>query len=210
MSSIDLQTKGMAELQKFLDKLPAKIEANIKRQMLAAAGKVYKEAAQRNVHSISGELAKSIRISTRINKKTGKIDASVKAGKAESRSNKARREKSGAKKRVPGTFYAHFVEYGTRPHLISVPEDEKNTNIRLSAKRGKLVKESLTTINRRVLQIGNNFIGPTVMHKGSDPHPFMRPAFDSESMNAIKAAGEYVKKRLRTKHGIDTAGIEIG
>lgn len=48
-----------------------------------------------------------------------------------------------------------------------------------------------------------------VTHPGMSPQPFMRPALDSEAGNAIKAAGEYVKKRLRTKHGIDTKDITI-
>ena len=38
----------------------------------------------------------------------------------------------------------------------------------------------------------------------------MRPAIDSQAQNAILAAGEYIKKRLSTKHGLDTAEIEIG
>jgi len=50
--------------------------------------------------------------------------------------------------------------------------------------------------------------GP-VTHPGMRPKPFMRPALDSQAGEAIKAAGEYVKKRLRTKHGINTADIII-
>lgn len=47
-------------------------------------------------------------------------------------------------------------------------------------------------------------------HPGVHPRPFMRPAFDAESQSAVVAAGEYIKKRLSTKHGINTADIEIG
>jgi len=37
----------------------------------------------------------------------------------------------------------------------------------------------------------------------------MRPAFDGQSSAAIMAAGEYIKKRLATKHGMDTADVNI-
>ena len=183
-----VQVKGLAELQRFLDKLPAKIEANIMRGALRAGLKPIEDAAKNNIHHISGDLAKSIRVSGRIDKRKGKVVAKLKAG---------------GKSKGVAPFYAGMVEYGTRPHLISVQENEKNFN----RKTGR--KETISTINRRVLQIGGNFIGPTVMHKGSDPHPFMRPALDSQAQKAVIAAGEYIKKRLRTKHGIDTSDIEV-
>lgn len=47
-------------------------------------------------------------------------------------------------------------------------------------------------------------------HPGTTPKPFLRPALDSAANEAIKTAGEYIKKRLATKHGIDTADINIG
>lgn len=190
-----LKVKGLSDLDNFLKTLPAKVESNIKRGMLRSAGNVYKEEAKNNVRNVSGDLARSIRVSSRINKKTGDAEAAVKVGPT---------------KRFPGPYYAHFVEYGTRPHYISVPDNEKLINRRRSRKLGKVVKESLTTINRRHLKIGSNFVGPTVFHPGAKPRPFFRPAFDNKSKAAIKAAGEYVKKRLATKHGINTAGIEIG
>lgn len=42
------------------------------------------------------------------------------------------------------------------------------------------------------------------------PRSFMRPAMDAESGAAVVAAGEYIKKRLSQKHGLDTSDIEIG
>jgi HK97 gp10 family phage protein len=46
-------------------------------------------------------------------------------------------------------------------------------------------------------------------HPGVMPKPFMRPALDSEADAAVIAAGEYIKRRLSTKHGLDTADINI-
>ena len=46
-------------------------------------------------------------------------------------------------------------------------------------------------------------------HPGSSAKPFLRPALDSRATEAVVAAGEYIKKRLASKHGLDTSEIEI-
>ncbi|BBB65910.1 hypothetical protein UNDYM_1657 [Undibacterium sp. YM2] len=89
--------KGGDELQKFLDQLPAKIEANIMRSSLRAGAKVILDAAKENVPVEHGDLRASLRISTR--SKRGVVTATVKAG-----SKKA--------------FYWRFVEFGTAAHGI--------------------------------------------------------------------------------------------
>ncbi|MBK7493597.1 MAG: hypothetical protein IPI17_17935 [Nitrosomonas sp.] len=48
-----------------------------------------------------------------------------------------------------------------------------------------------------------------ISHPGVSPRPFMRPALDANAEAAIVGAGEYIKKRLAKKNGLDTAGIEI-
>lgn len=184
----DIRVNGLADLQKFLDQLPGKIQDNIMRGALRAGTKVIKNKAILNINSQSGDLAGGLKISTRI--KNG-IVKSVLAAQG-----------------ISG-YKAMWVEYGTKPHLISVQEDEKKINYRLSAKRGKKVLESMTTVNRKVLQIGNNFVGPVIKHPGSKPHPFLRPALDSGANEAIIAAAEYIKMRLEKKHGLDTADINI-
>jgi HK97 gp10 family phage protein len=189
--------KGLAALQKFLDQLPVKLEKNVMAGSLRAGMNVVKPVAQANVHSVSGELARGLKVSTR--SKGGTVTASLKA-------------------KGPHGFIARFVEFGTRPHFISVRMEERPINRRLSAKRGELVRASMTTVNRNVLKIGANFIGPTVKHPGIDPygnkegigpHSFMRPAMDRQASAAVVAAAEYMKKRLATKHGLDTKDIVI-
>lgn len=49
----------------------------------------------------------------------------------------------------------------------------------------------------------------SVQHPGLQPRPFMRPALDSQAGAAVVAAAEYTKKRLATKHGLDTSDVEI-
>lgn len=61
---------------------------------------------------------------------------------------------------------------------------------------------------------GSLFLGygifKAVKHPGARPHPFMRPALDARAQAAVVAAAEYMKRRLATKHGLDTADIDIG
>jgi len=169
----EIRVKGLDELQKFLDQLPAKMEANVMRAALRAGAKPILAAAKDGVpigepsrkgaavyKLYQGALRDSIRVSSRIDKRTGKVVASIKAG---------------GKVRGTGAtvFYAHMVEFGTRPHSL--------------AKNGK----------------------GEINHPGVTPRPFMRTALDAQAPAAVVAAGEYIKKRLAKKNGLDTADIEI-
>lgn len=49
----------------------------------------------------------------------------------------------------------------------------------------------------------------SIDHPGLQPRPFLRPALDSQAGAAVVAAAEYTKKRLATKHGLDTFDVEI-
>lgn len=84
----------------------------------------------------------------------------------------------------PHGFLARFVEFGTAAHDIS-------------AKNGGALAFGGGAYQR-------------VHHPGQKPRAFMRPALDAQAGNAVVAAAEYMKTRLATKHGLDTADIEIG
>lgn len=99
------EVKGLADLQRALDSLPAKIEANIMRAAIRAGAKVIAQAAAANVHSVSGTLAESVRFGARPNAKEGKVVGYVRAG------GKGKKGKASA-------FYAHMVEHGTAAHVI--------------------------------------------------------------------------------------------
>lgn len=192
----EIKTKGLAELQKILNQLPAKIEANIMRGALRAGLAIVRDAAKANINSVSGALASTIRVSTRLDRKNGKVTASLKAGAPKTRK----------------IYWAHFVEYGTRAHHISVPYAAKMINSRRSQKLGGEVREHIKTFNtrQRSLKIGRQYVGPGVFHPGAKPKPFMRPAMDDNAGAAVTAAAGYIKKRLATKHGIDTPDIDAG
>ena len=94
----DVHVKGLEELQKFMDTLAPKIEANVMRGALRAGVNVIKPVAQANIHSVSGQLAAGLKVSTR--SRGGKVTASLKAT-------------------GPHRFIAHLVEFGTRAHNIA-------------------------------------------------------------------------------------------
>lgn len=154
--------KGLSDLQKFLDTLAPKVEANIMRGALRAGMSVVKPVAQSNIHSVSGELAKGLKIGTR--RRGSLVTANLKAT-------------------GPHRSIAQLVEFGTRAHNIA-------------AKFGGWL--SFMNVFRK-----------EVAHPGARPRPFMRPALDSQASAATVAVGEYIKKRLATKEGLDTSHVMI-
>ena len=161
----DVHISGLAELQKFLDQLPAKMERNVVRGGLRAGMQVVRAVAQQSVPVRYGALRASLdaKRALRTGSRGGVVTATVKTK----------------------VFYAKFVEYGTKPHTIT-------------AKDGG------------ALAIGGGYY-KSVKHPGIvNPKPFMRPALDSQAHAAAIAVGEYIKNRLATKHGLDTADVTIG
>lgn len=193
----DIRITGLADLNKFLQQLPAKMEQNVLRGALRAGANVIKDEAKRLVPVSApnsrnkkrygfraGTLRDSIRVSARV--KNGRVTASVYAGG---------QTKSGAE-----VYYASWVEFGTAAHAIMA----KQANGKNAARRlNRQAKRSGS------LQIGGRFVGSVVMHPGSRPRPFMRPALDGRAQAAVLAAAEYIKKRLALKHGIDASNVEI-
>lgn len=148
----DIEIKGAAELQRALAQLPAKLEARVSRQALRAGAKIIEQEAKARVPVNEGKLRASIRVSTGI--RNGVVNAQVKAG--------------GRKKGDP--FYAHFVEFGTKPHEIK-PRRFKSLFI--------------AGLMRKIVQ-----------HPGAKAKPFMKPAFDAKAQEAVGAVTDYIRKRL--------------
>ena len=96
----EIEIKGLAELKKQLEGLPAKIEKNVTRGALRAGAKIMQKRAK-DLCPVgkTGALKNSIKIKTRVNKR-GWIEVSVVAG-----DNKA--------------YYVHMVEGGTIAHIIA-------------------------------------------------------------------------------------------
>lgn len=93
--------KGLSELNKFLQQLAPKAEANIMRGALRAGMNTVKPVAQANIHSVSGELSRGLKVGTRSRK--GTVTANLKA-------------------KGPHAHVAKWVEFGTKPHEISAKD----------------------------------------------------------------------------------------
>lgn len=94
----EIIVKGLADLQRFLDELPVKMERNVMRGALRAGMNTVKPVAQSLVHPVSGKLAKGLKVGTRAR---GSVVMSY------------------LKPTGPHAFIARFLEFGTKPHTIT-------------------------------------------------------------------------------------------
>ena len=158
---MQIPLKGGAELQAFLQQLPAKIEKNVMRGALRAGAKVIQQAVREKAPIHRGILRESIKLKT--SSRNGVVSARIVIGDKKS-------------------FYAHFVEFGTKAHTIT-------------AKKGGLI-------------FFNGVFRESIDHPGARAEPFARPAMDESQGQALLAATQYIKKRLTQKHGFDIPDIE--
>lgn len=104
MSGDLVHVKGLADLQKFLDELPAKVERKIMRGALRAGAKVVQDEIKATIPVRSGLLRDGIKLGG--GGRAGAVIAKVKAtGKH--------------------AFLAPWLEFGTRAHFIK-PKDQKS------------------------------------------------------------------------------------
>lgn len=90
--------KGGAELQAFLDQLPAKMEANIMRAAMRQGANVIAAEVKQNIPVASGDLRASVRVST--SNRRGVVTAAVKVGNKKA-------------------WYGHIIEFtGAVAHVI--------------------------------------------------------------------------------------------
>lgn len=94
----EIRVKGLADLNKFLQQLPAKVEQSVLRGALRAGANVVMAEAKANVPVDSGQLRDGLKVST--NSRRGRVTAKVKAtGKH--------------------AHIAPWLEYGTAAHKIT-------------------------------------------------------------------------------------------
>ena len=90
-----------------------------------------------------------------------------------------------------GAYKAPWLEYGTKPHFISV--DAADSGGRTVGRINRLNK---TADREGSLRIGGNFVGPVVHHPGAKETKFFRPAIDSQWEAAVAAASAYLARRM--------------
>lgn len=170
--SVDTKILGLAELQKMLDTLPVKIERNIVRGALRVGAKEFERIAKEQ----APEAPPNSENQAAYGGYQGALRDSIRTSVRLKKGVPVATVKAGGKtKKGADVYYAHFVEFGTAPHPIR------------ARKTG-------------AMQIGDRF-SDVVMHPGSAPRPFMRPALDNGTAQAISAFAAYVRKRL-TKEGL--------
>jgi HK97 gp10 family phage protein len=128
-------------------------------------------------------MAKAMRQGTNVFMRSARENAPVKTGALKkSIKTKSLRGRRGEVKfgAVASAPYAHLVEFGTAQHLI---EAGKN-------RRGSTGKKVLADGKGRIF-------GKSVMHKGSKMKPFMRPAFDENTDEAIEMFRSIVEQNLK-------------
>lgn len=179
MSTVNV--KGLDELAKMLDSLPVKIARNIMRAAVNAGSKVVRDKARELVPVDSGDLRKSI-VTRQSKAANGTISGGVKTD----------------------LFYARFVEFGTRAHIITINAEKRPMRLTRRGFREYSIRTINNMVRRGSLVIGGVFVGDSVSHPGASPKPFMRPAIDASAQDALVAVGEKIKQRL-TKQGIEQA-----
>ncbi len=176
-----MRLKGGPELLALLDLVPKRIGNNAVRGGARAGAVVIRNDAKSRVRRKSGQTAKSLKVSSRIDGQVVSAKVSMK-GKH--------------------SFLGPFLEFGVRPHWITVPGAEIDAAMsnRRPSKRQPSKKTKMRYLNNQVregsLVINGKFVGPYVFHPGHAAFPFMRPALDTKATEAINTMGEYIKSRL--------------
>jgi HK97 gp10 family phage protein len=181
MAATTIKVTGLSDLQALLDTLPPKLELNVMRGALRAGGKLIMQEAVANVPVGPTSSGNA----DKYGGYAGALRDSIHLGTKISRPYVMARVVVGGKTKTGAdVWYAHIIEFtGAVPHTISA--------------KGKAA-----------LSIGG-LLYQSVQHPGMKAHPFLRPALDSKGRDAVIAAAEYMKTRLATKEGLDTAAILI-
>lgn len=163
---LDVNFKGLSDLEKALKDIPEKVERNILRAGLLAGTKIIAAEAQRIVKAEaydSGDLHESIRASTytKYRRLGGIPAATVKAGGPI-------KSKGGAAKTRP--FYAHIIEWGAKPHVIRAR-----------------TPAGMSVGGKRLMSVN---------HPGVKGIRFMTRAADTQTQAAIRAFSEKVRERM--------------
>lgn len=175
-------SRGKSDVVRFIAQQRALIEEKLLRGAGRAGAKVLREEARHRLGGRTAEtsagtkvlIADALKIVVR--SKPGMITAKVIL-------------------KGPGAYVGRWLEYGTRPHLISahveVREGRSINRINKLAREGSLV-------------IGGKFVGASVWHDGAKKKPFMRVSLDTREADARAAMQTYINKHVTRK------GIVIG
>lgn len=169
-TSARLKIDGLAELQKALGELPARVAKNTARGAVGAMGSLLVKEAKARAPVGTGKRPAGItpgRLRRAIAWRTGLRGSTLWShlGAVYVKKGRKRNDNKGA-------FYAHMVERG---HWTRGPAGEEFRT------RGGEAK------NREAAEKGRRWIGPKA---------FMRPAFDANKERMVQAMADYLRKRI--------------
>lgn len=185
MSSSESHVKGLAALQRVLDQLPSAIERNVMRGALRAGARLL----QRGARSRAPVAAPNERNRRLYGGRRGLLRDSVRISITVKGGQVLARVIAGGKVKGGGVaYYGSWVEKGTKAHEIKV-------------------------VRAKALSIGSGGGGRSwtkkvIKHPGAKANPFMVPTFDLEHRDAVVVVREYIRERLKTKHGVFVAPPE--
>jgi HK97 gp10 family phage protein len=167
----EIEVHGLAELQKVLDGLPAKIEWNLMRGALRAGQKVMLDEAKRLVPEYHGELKKSLRISfRRKSKKFGWVRMHLVAGNKQA-------------------WYSHLVEFGTASFYTGSGRSVGRPYAIKPKKKKAIAFGGGSAMGGGVVVSGG-------IHPGIKPTSFMRRTFDTMQQPALQTMADYLRRRI--------------
>lgn len=161
---------GMEEILKNMKGFPVKLQNRIMATGLRAGGRVIMADIARRAPKKRGNLAKTIR-QRKAPRRLSRGGISMVIG--------------------VGARYAHLVEFGTAPHVIT-PRAFKD---RMSSAL-RVIRSGGSSEDAQALLIRGRFVGGTVHHPGAAPHPFVRPAFEARAHEAIRVITRKMAKKM--------------
>jgi len=167
--------QGLDEVRRNLQSLPQRLGNAVARRGLYAGAKVVRDEARRLAPQPPAKAKKGSSRTGKLKKAIGAESRGVfkdASGKpTEHRAVVLIRKPKGASRNVRS--YAHFVEFGTRPHAVG---------------KGSILNPFNRSKKKRK-QVGRR-------HPGTSPQPFMRPAFDTKKFEAVHAIVDTTKAEL--------------
>ncbi len=170
----------LRDLRRKMEALGVRVATNVVRRGLLAGAGLIRDDARLRVPTRTGALKKAIIAETdRKGSTRERLVANVKIApksfsvtpKGKAKAVSAKVQKARGKRTVRGEIYprayAHLVEYGTRAHHVG--------------KGSKLSKGK----------------GSGRVHPGTAPRPFLRPAYDSKSGEALKTVERVIRAELQ-------------
>ena len=157
---------GLEDVKKKLATLGKRLATNVLRRGLLAGAGLIRDDARSRVSKRTGRLKKNIIAESRGVFKDGSGTPVEHRAVALVRG-KARDGKRSAR------AYAHFVEFGTKPHYM----DKGSINVLFKGSKAKITRKGK-------------------IHPGAKAKPFMRPAFDAKKHEAVRAMEKRIRQEL--------------